>query len=123
MSSPHENPNELSLLMELRLAFGPGTRLWAYRSREDLCYDWLYFKERSADASFREFALGLYMQEKEQAIHSASMSAIRRRVIAILKAYRVDKRHRHVPAVTSLPRLNGSPRQRARSQPPNGFAG
>jgi len=44
MSSSHNDFNELSLLMELRLAFGPGTRLWAYRSREDLCYDWLHFK-------------------------------------------------------------------------------
>ncbi len=83
MFSSQENLNELSLLMELRLAFGPGTRLWAYRSREDLCYDWLHFKERSANASFREFALGLYLREKEQASPSASSSAIRRRVIAI----------------------------------------
>jgi len=114
ISSPRENFNELSLLMELRLAFGPGTRLWAYRSREDLCYDWLYFKERRANASFREFALGLYIQEKEQALHdaSASLSAIRRRVVAILKAYRVEKHQRVVPAVASPPRANGSPRLR-----------
>jgi len=112
MFSPHENPNELSLLMELRLAFGPGTRLWAYRSREDLCYDWLHFKERRANASFREFALGLYIQEKEQALHCASSGAIRRRVVAILKAYRVEKRHRVVPAVASPPWSNGSPRPR-----------
>jgi len=110
MSSPGENPNELSLLMELRLAFGPGTRLWAYRSREDLCYDWLHFKERRANASFREFALGLYIQEKEQALHCASLSAIRRRVVAILKAYRVKKRQRVVPAVAGPHRSNGSPR-------------
>jgi len=110
MSSLHENPSELSLLMELRLAFGPGTRLWAYRSREDLCYDWLHFKERRANASFREFALGLYIQEKEQALHCASSGAIRRRVVAILKAYRVGKRHRIVPAVAGPPRLNGGPR-------------
>jgi hypothetical protein len=110
MSSTHENPNELSLLMELRLAFGPGTRLWAYRSREDLCYDWLHFKERRANASFREFALGLYIQEKEQTLHRASSSAIRRRVAAILKAYRVEKRQRIVPAVASPPRSNGGPR-------------
>ena len=110
MFSPQENPNELSLLMELRLAFGPGTRLWAHRSREDLCYDWLHFKERRANASFREFALGLYIQEKEQAIHCASWRAIRRRVVAILKAYRVEKRHRIVPAVAGPPRLKGGPR-------------
>jgi len=110
MSSPHENPNELSLLMELRLAFGPGTRLWAYRSREDLCYDWLHFKERRPNASFREFALGLYIQEKEQAIHCTALSAIRRRVVAILKAYRVQKRQPIVPAAASPPRSNGSPR-------------
>jgi hypothetical protein len=110
MSSPHENPNELSLLMELRLAFGPGTRLWASRSREDLCYDWLHFKGRKANASFREFALGLYIQEKEQALHCASSSAIRRRVVAILKAYRVTKRHRIVPAVARPPQSNGGPK-------------
>jgi len=110
MFSPQENPNELSLLMELRLAFGPGTRLWAHRSREDLCYDWLHFKERRANASFREFALGLYIQEKEQALHCASSRAIRRRVVAILKAYRVEKRHRIVPAVAGPPRLKGGPR-------------
>ena len=110
MSSFHNDINELSLLMELRLAFGPGTRLWAYRSREDLCYDWLHFKERKANASFREFALGLYIQEKEQALHCASSNAIRRRVVAILKAYRVKKRHRIVPAVASPPQSNGGPR-------------
>ncbi len=110
MSSSHNDLNELSLLMELRLAFGPGTRLWAYRSREDLCYDWLHFKERRANASFREFALGLYIQEKEQALHRASASAIRRRVGAILKAYRVEKRHRIVPAAASAPRSSGGPR-------------
>ena len=76
MSSSNDDLNELSLLMELPLAFGPGTRLWAYRSREDLCYDWLHFKERRANACFREFALGLYIQEKEQALHCASLSAI-----------------------------------------------
>ena len=109
MSSSHNDLNELSLLMELRLAFGPGTRLWAYRSREDLCYDWLHFKERRANACFREFALGLYIQEKEQALHCASLSAIRRRVVAILKAYRVKKRHRIVPAIASPPQSNGGP--------------
>jgi len=109
MPSSHNNLNELSLLMELRLAFGPGTRLWAYRSREDLCYDWLHFKERRANACFREFALGLYIQEKEQALHCASLSAIRRRVVAILKAYRVKKRYRIVPAIASPPQSNGGP--------------
>src|SRR5271166_5547409 len=110
MSSFHNDINELSLLMELRLAFGPGTRLWAYRSREDLCYDWLHFKERTANASFREFALGLYIQEKEQALQCASAGAIRRRVVAILKAYRVKKRQHVAPAVAGTPRSNGSPR-------------
>jgi len=122
MFSPQENPNELSLLMELRLAFGPGTRLWAHRSREDLCYDWLHFKERRANASFREFALGLYIQEKEQALHYASLSAIRRRVVAILKAYRVKKRHRIVPAIASPPQSNGGGAA-APSRPANAFAG
>jgi hypothetical protein len=110
MSSLHENSNELSLLMELRLAFGPGTRLWAYRSREDLCYDWLRFKARRANASFREFALALYNQEKEQALHGANLCAIRRRVITILKAYRVKKRYRNVPAIAIAAQSNGSPR-------------
>ena len=110
----HNDINELSLLMELRLAFGPGTRLWAHRSREDLCYDWLHFKERRADACFREFALGLYIHEKEQAFHCASLSAIRRRVGAILKAYRVKKRHRIVPAIAGPPQSNG-PRIRQKS--------
>ena len=112
MAAPSESPNELSLLMELRLAFGPGTRLWAYRSREDLCYDWLRFKERSANASFREFALGLYIQEKEQTLHCANSTAVRRRVIAILKAYRVEKRHRAVPALPGPHRSNGGPKPR-----------
>jgi hypothetical protein len=109
MPSSHNNLNELSLLMELRLAFGPGTRLWAYRSREDLCYDWLHFKERRANACFREFALGLYIQEKEQALNCASLKAIRRRIVAILKAYRVKKRHRIVPAIASPLQSNGGP--------------
>jgi hypothetical protein len=95
MSPPRDRPSELSLLMELRLVFGPGTRLWAYRSREELCYDWLYFKARSAPASFREFALSLYIQEKEQGLPCANLSAIRRRVSAVLKAYRVKKRYRN----------------------------
>ena len=62
MPLSHDKSYELSLLMELRLAFGPGTRLWANRSLEELCYDWLRFKERKANACFREFALGLYLQ-------------------------------------------------------------
>lgn len=123
MSSSHNDLNELSLLMELRLAFGPGTRLWAYRSREDLCYDWLHFKERRVNACFREFALGLYIQEKEQALHCASLSAIRRRVVAILKAYRVKKRHRIVPAIASPPQSNGGPGPQAPSRPASAFAG
>lgn len=106
----HENTSELSLLMELRLAFGPGTRLWAYRSREDLCYDWLHYKERRANASFREFALGLYIQEREQALHCARSSAILRRIVTILRAYRVPKRDRTVPAITSPPPSNRAAR-------------
>ncbi len=122
MSSSHNDLNELSLLMELRLAFGPGTRLWAHRSREDLCYDWLHFKERRANACFREFALGLYIQEKEQALHCASLSAIRRRVVAILKAYRVKKRYRIVPAIASPPQSNGGPGPQ-HHRPASAFAG
>ena len=66
MPSSHERFNELAVLMELRLAFGPGTRLWSLRSREEICYDWLHFKARQLNASFRDFALGLYSAEKTQ---------------------------------------------------------
>jgi hypothetical protein len=112
MSSPREHSSELSLLMELRLAFGPGTRLWTYRSREDLCYDWLYFKAKRAHASFREFALALYIQEKEQGLPCANLSAIRRRVSAILKAYRVKKGYRSGLAVAIAARSNNGPSAR-----------
>ena len=56
MYSHQHDLNELAVLMELRLAFGPGTRLWAHRSREDLCYDWLGFQGRQIDANLRDFA-------------------------------------------------------------------
>jgi hypothetical protein len=95
--------------MELRLAFGPGTRLWAYRSREELCYDWLHFKARRADASFKEFALVLYAQEKEYGLHCASLSAIRRGVAMVLKAHRVHKRSRALPAIAGMPRAGDGP--------------
>ena len=110
--------------MELRLAFGPGTRLWAYRSREDLCYDWLHFKERRANASFREFALGaLHCKRKSRPFTVRTCVRSRRRVATILKAYRVKKRRRNVPASTIPPQSNGSPMSHARSRPANAFAG
>ncbi len=91
MASSQNSLNELSLLMELRLAFGPGTRLWAYTSREELCYDWLHFKSRRAQPSFREFALGLYAQEKEHALPCASSVAMLRRIAAVLRTYRIRR--------------------------------
>ena len=92
MPSSHEGLNELAVLMELRLAFGPGTRLWTHRSREEICYDWLHFKARKLDASFRDFAIRLYLAEKRQSLPGVSLHEIRRRVAIVLKAYRIKKR-------------------------------
>jgi hypothetical protein len=92
MSSSLDRSIELSALMDLRLAFGPGTRLWALRSREELCYDWLYFKGNHPSASFRDFALRLYAHEKEHALESMSMREIRRRIAVVFRAYRIRKR-------------------------------
>ncbi len=119
MPAAYEKSNELSLLMELRLAFGPGTRLWAYRSREELCYDWLRFKERKTNASFREFALSLYMQERQHATQCPNLSAILRRVASILKAYQVKKDYRMAPsvAVSSVRRASRESLQK-RTGPP-----
>jgi hypothetical protein len=105
MSSPQERSFELCALMDLRLAFGPGTRLWALRSREELCYDWLYFKGSQADASFRDFALRLYAHEKENALDSMSMREIGRRIAAVFRAYRIKKGRRPRSLVPPQPRL------------------
>ena len=83
--------NELAVLMELRLAFGPGTRLWANRSREDLCYDWLYFKSRQASGGLRDFAKSLIARESTELADPKSLCDIRRRVAAVLKAYRIKR--------------------------------
>ncbi|MGC8644455.1 MAG: hypothetical protein ACP5XB_31715, partial [Isosphaeraceae bacterium] len=94
MSSPQERSLELFALMDLRMAFGPGTRLWALRSREELCYDWLYFKANQPGASFREFALRLYAHEKANALESMSILEIRRRIAIVFRAYHITKRRR-----------------------------
>ena len=92
MSTPHERPSELSVLMDLRLAFGPGTRLWALRSREELCYDWLHFKRRQPHADFRAFALTLYGYEKAHSAPVACLRAIRRRIASVLRSYQIGRR-------------------------------
>jgi len=111
--SPQGRLNELAILMELRLAFGPGTRLWSLRSREDICYDWLHFKARQLNASFRDFALSLYSVEKTQSLPLTSLYEIRRRVAIVLKAYCIKKRSDDSPAATLPPPARvGSPRAR-----------
>jgi len=108
MPSSQEGLNELAVLMELRLAFGPGTRLWSHKSREEICYDWLHFKARQLDASFRDFALGLYLAEKTQSLPGGSLHEIRRRVAIVLKAYRIKKRAdiAQVPSPSPPARVN-----------------
>jgi hypothetical protein len=96
-SSSLQGSFELVALMDLRLAFGPGTRLWSLRSREELCYDWLHFKANHLNASFREFALRLYAHEKANALESMSMRQVRRRIAIVLRAYGIRKRVRPVP--------------------------
>ena len=123
MPSSHNNLNELSLLMELRLAFGPGTRLWAYRSREDLCYDWLHFKERRANACFREFALGLYIQEKEQALHCASLNAISKAHRRDLEGVSGQETTSHCAGHRQPAAVEWRPGATAPSRPASAFAG
>lgn len=94
ISSPHERLSELSILMDLRLAFGPGTRLWALRSREEFCYDWLQFKTRQLHADFRAFALTLYAHEKAHPAPAAGLRAIRRRIASVLRSYHIGRRAR-----------------------------
>lgn len=105
MFASRERSFELSALMDLRMAFGPGTRLWALRSREELCYDWLYFKANQPNASFREFALRLYIHEKSNALESMSTREIRRRIAIVFRAYRIRRRRRLPPCSSVKNRL------------------
>ena len=109
MPSSPQPLNELAVLMELRLAFGPGTRLWSLRSREEICYDWLRFKARQGSASFRDFALGLYSAEKTHSLPCVSLHEIRRRVASVLRAYRIKKRASVSRAAPSQPPRTESP--------------
>ena len=104
MYSHQHEINELAVLMELRLAFGPGTRLWAHRSREDLCYDWLEFKARRIDANLRDFAALLFGLEKQGGFDPTVICRIRRSLVVVLRAYRI-KRSRATPAKASHPAL------------------
>jgi hypothetical protein len=83
--------NELAVLMDLRLAFGPGTRLWAHRSREELCYDWLEFKARRIDASLRDFAGVLFCLEKKDVFDPRVICRIRRSLVVVLRAHRIKR--------------------------------
>jgi hypothetical protein len=102
MCSHQHEVNELAVLMELRLAFGPGTRLWAHRSREDLCYDWLEFKARRIDASLRDFASLLFCVEKTSGIDPSVICRIRRSLVVVLRAHRI-KRSGAAPQRPSVP--------------------
>ena len=117
MTLSRDKSSELSLLMELRLAFGPGTRLWANRSLEELCYDWLRFKERKANACFREFALGLYLHERGQAPQLSGSQAVLRRVVTVLRAYGIKRCHRIMTSIFASPQpRTGSRSQKERDQ-------
>src|SRR5262249_20112115 len=96
--------NELAVLMELRLAFGPGTRLWAYCSREDLCYEWLYFKARQTTGGLRDFAKSLIARESTELADPKSLCDIRKRVAVVLKAYRIKRPRKASPAPSIPPR-------------------
>src|SRR6476659_5277236 len=89
--SPPASSNELAVLMELRLAFGPGTRLWANRSREELCYEWLYFKGRQSAANLRDFARTLIARERTDLAEQKSLCDVRKRVAIVLRAYHIRK--------------------------------
>jgi hypothetical protein len=104
MCSHNHEVNELAVLMDLRLAFGPGTRLWAHRSREDLCYDWLEFKARRIDANLRDFAALLFCLEKRESFDPTVMCNIRRSLVVILRAHRI-RRSRVTPAKASHPAM------------------
>lgn len=109
MSSIQGKSLELPILMDLRLAFGPGTRLWALRSREELCYDWLSFKASVPDASIREFALRLYAHEKANARETQCILEIRRRIAIVVRTYRIRRRQRSGLHVSAQSRTNSQP--------------
>ena len=127
MPSSHERWNELAALMDLGLAFGPGTHLWCLRSREEICYDWLHFKGRQINASFRDFALELYAEEKGACRPAREPLELRRPVAVVLKAYRIEKAtslpRRLGPAIRSAWTITGprrrptAPRRRCRRRP------
>jgi len=103
ISANQDKLNELAVLMELRLAFGPGTRLWANRSREDLCYDWLHFKGRQGAPSLRDFAKGLIARESMCLPDRRTLWDIRRRVAIILKAHHLKSKRRPTTVVPGTP--------------------
>ena len=99
MQPSHPAPsNELAVLMELRLAFGPGTRLWANSSREDLCYEWLYFKGRQSAANLRDFAKALIARESTGFATAGSVCDVRRRVATVLRAHHIKTPRKSAPA-------------------------
>jgi hypothetical protein len=104
MQPSHPAPsNELAVLMELRLAFGPGTRLWANSSREDLCYEWLYFKARQSAANLRDFAKALIAREITGFATAGSVCDVRRRVATVLRDHHIKTPRKSAPASPHLP--------------------
>ena len=105
MPSSHERLNELAVLMDLRLAFGPGTHLWSLRSREEICYDWLHFKARQLEREFPGFRPRALPSRRRHNRPSCARACyeIRRRVAIVLKAYRIKKRARASPAAPAPP--------------------
>jgi hypothetical protein len=104
-SSHPASLNELAVLMELRLAFGPGTRLWANSSREDLCYEWLHYKGRRSAANLRDFAKGLLARECADFADRKALCDIRRRVAIVLKAYHLKRTRQSIPTAPAAPRM------------------
>ena len=117
---PQERSFELSALMDLRLAFGPGTRLWALRSREELCST-TGSTSRRARRNASSSAISpskLDAHERENALEGMSMREIRKRIAVVLRAYRIRKRKRpsalvavgHRPEPAQVKVLNGTHR-------------
>ena len=67
----------------------PGHASLGQQFREDLCYEWLYFKGRQSAANLRDFARGLIARESAGFADPRSVCDIRRRVAAVLRAYRI----------------------------------
>jgi hypothetical protein len=110
MRSVQETQDELAVLMDLRLAFGPGTRVWASRSLEELCYDWLKFKSRRIDANFRDFADLLLAIEKDQGTPRMRCDGLVKRVASVLRDHRIRRRPVAFPGRVDLPHAtNGAP--------------